>query len=120
MESSLHSIVTTSLPELIYVAVWAALQLVFIMEVSIGNSVMMFLLRGIGTTVGCFWGWAALEVRSGNRVVVAAMVCVGLIPSTYVQLGSKHPKAGQVRTFFLLVFVSRSFLKNLCLDYQGI
>ncbi|KAL9019386.1 MAG: hypothetical protein Q9185_003372 [Variospora sp. 1 TL-2023] len=74
---------------------WAALQLVFVMEVSIGNSVMMFLLRGIGTTVGCFWGWAALEARSGNRVVVAAMVCVGLIPSTYVQLGSKHPKAGQ-------------------------
>ncbi|KAL8960319.1 MAG: hypothetical protein Q9193_002963 [Seirophora villosa] len=53
--------------------VWAALQLVFITEVSIGNSVMTFLLRGIGTTIGCFWGWAALEARSGNRVVVAAM-----------------------------------------------
>ncbi|KAL9009585.1 MAG: hypothetical protein Q9173_005398 [Seirophora scorigena] len=77
-------------------AVWAALQLVFITEVSIGNSVMTFLLRGIGTTFGCFWGWAALEARSGNRVVVAAMVCVGLIPSTYVQLGSKYPKAGMV------------------------
>ncbi|KAI4094447.1 MAG: hypothetical protein LQ344_002196 [Seirophora lacunosa] len=56
--------------------VWAALQLVFITEVSIGNSVMMFLFRGIGTTIGCFWGWAALEARSGNRVVVAAMVCI--------------------------------------------
>ncbi|KAL8783830.1 MAG: hypothetical protein Q9213_004376 [Squamulea squamosa] len=75
---------------------WAALQLVFITEVSIGSSVMMFILRGIGITFGCLWGWAALEARSGNRVVVAAMVCLGLIPSTYVQLGSKYPKAGQV------------------------
>ncbi|KAI4220527.1 MAG: hypothetical protein LQ349_008068 [Xanthoria aureola] len=75
---------------------WAALQLVFITEVSIGSSVMMFILRGIGTTLGCLWGWAALEARDGNRVVIAAMVCVGLIPSTYVQLGSKYPKAGMV------------------------
>ncbi|KAL8659757.1 MAG: hypothetical protein Q9226_000253 [Calogaya cf. arnoldii] len=75
---------------------WAALQLVFITEVSIGSSVMMFILRGIGTTLGCLWGWAALEIRDGNRVVIAAMVCVALIPSTYVQLGSKYPKAGMV------------------------
>ncbi|KAI4284627.1 MAG: hypothetical protein L6R38_001257 [Xanthoria sp. 2 TBL-2021] len=75
---------------------WAALQLVFVMEVSIGSSVMMFILRGVGTTLGCLWGWAALEARGGDRVVIAAMVCVGLIPSTYVQLGSKYPKAGMV------------------------
>ncbi|KAL8859630.1 MAG: hypothetical protein Q9178_004029 [Gyalolechia marmorata] len=75
---------------------WAALQLVLVAEVSIGSSVMMFILRGIGTTLGCLWGWAALEARNGNRVVVVAMVCVGLIPSTYVQLGSNYPKAGMV------------------------
>lgn len=57
---------------------------------------MMFVLRGIGTTLGCLWGWAALEARDSNRIVVAAMVCVGLIPSTYVQLGTKYPKAGMV------------------------
>ncbi|KAL8876520.1 MAG: hypothetical protein Q9198_005305 [Flavoplaca austrocitrina] len=81
---------------LIDVAVWAALQLIFITEVSIGSSVMVFILRGIGTTLGCLWGWAALEARNGNRIVIAAMVCIGLIPSTYVQLGSKYPKAGMV------------------------
>ncbi|KAL8709431.1 MAG: hypothetical protein Q9220_005814 [cf. Caloplaca sp. 1 TL-2023] len=75
---------------------WAALQLIFVTEVSIGTSVMTFILRGIGTTLGCLWGWAALEARDGNRVVVAAMVCIGLIPCTYVQLGTKYPKAGMV------------------------
>ncbi|KAL9599407.1 MAG: hypothetical protein Q9219_003844 [cf. Caloplaca sp. 3 TL-2023] len=75
---------------------WAALQLILITEVSIGTSVMTFILRGIGTTLGCLWGWAALEARGGNRIVVAAMVFVGLIPCTYVQLGTKYPKAGMV------------------------
>ncbi|KAL8842908.1 MAG: hypothetical protein Q9170_000312 [Blastenia crenularia] len=75
---------------------WAALQLVLITEVSIGTSVITFFLRGIGTTLGCLWGWAALEARGGNRIVAAAMIFVGLIPCTYVQLGTRYPKAGMV------------------------
>lgn len=78
------------------IIVWAALQLIFITEVSIGTSVMTFVLRGIGTTLGCLWGWAAWEIHGGNRVVCAATICVGLIPATYVQLGTKYPKAGMV------------------------
>ncbi|KAL8638025.1 MAG: hypothetical protein Q9228_004783 [Teloschistes exilis] len=73
---------------------WAAIQLILVTEVSIGTSVMTFFLRGIATTLGCLWGWAALEARDGNRIVVAAMVLLGLIPSTYVQLGTVYPKAG--------------------------
>ena len=76
--------------------VWAALQLVLITEVSIGNSVMVFFLRAIGTTLGCLWGYAALEARNGNRIVCAAIVCIGLFPCVYVQLGTKYPKAGMV------------------------
>lgn len=75
---------------------WAALQLIFITEVSIGTSVMTFFLRGIGTTLGCIWGWAALEARNGNRIVCAAMIFIALFPCAYVQLGSKYPKAGMV------------------------
>lgn len=75
---------------------WAALQLVLITEVAIGNSVKTFILRGIGTTLGCLWGWAAYEARNGNRIVCAAMMCIGLFPAAYVQLGTKYPKAGMV------------------------
>ena len=75
---------------------WAALQLILITEVSIGTAVNVFILRGIGTTLGCLWGWAAVEARGGNRIVCAAMVCIGIIPCAYVQLGSKYPKAGIV------------------------
>ena len=76
--------------------IWAGLQLVFITEVSIGTSVMVFILRAIGTTLGCLWGWAAYEARNGNRIVCAAMVCIGIFPCAYVQLGTKYPKAGMV------------------------
>ena len=78
------------------ILVWAALQLILITEVSIGTSVMTFLLRGIGTTLGCLWGWAAWEIYGGNRIVCAVIICIGLIPATYVQLGTKYPKAGMV------------------------
>ena len=53
-------------------------------------------MRGIGTTLGCLWGWAAWEALNGEPVVCAVMICIGVIPSTYVQLGSKYPKAGIV------------------------
>jgi len=78
------------------ILVWAALQLVLITEVSIGNSVMVFLLRAVGTTLGCLWGYAALEAHNGNRIVCAVMIFVGLFPCVYVQLGTKYPKAGMV------------------------
>ena len=75
---------------------WAALQLVLITEVSIGTSVWTFVLRGIGTTLGCLWGWAAVEARGGNPIVCTAMIFVALFPCAYVQLGTKYPKAGMV------------------------
>ena len=82
---------------------WAALQLVLITEVSIGNSVITFVIRAIGTTLGCLWGWAAWEARKGNAIVCAVMVCIGIIPSTYVQLGTKYPKAGMVSIISMAV-----------------
>lgn len=75
---------------------WAALQLVLITEVSIGTSVWTFVLRGVGTTVGCIWGWATVEARGGNPIVCAAMIFVALFPCAYVQLGSQYPKVGMV------------------------
>ena len=75
---------------------WAALQLVLITEVSIGTSVNIFILRGVGTTLGCLWGWAALEARGENRIVCAVMVAIALFPCAYVQLGTQYPKAGMV------------------------
>ncbi len=83
--------------------VWAALQLVLITEVSIGNSITTFIIRGIGTTLGCLWGWAAWEARKGNAIVCAAMICIGNIPSAYVQLGTKYPKAGMVSIISMAV-----------------
>ncbi|KAE9363848.1 hypothetical protein N431DRAFT_432020 [Stipitochalara longipes BDJ] len=75
---------------------WAALQLVLITEVAIGTSVMTFTLRAVGTTIGCVWGYAAYQAHHGNRVVCVVILVIGIIPSTYIQLGSKYIKAGMV------------------------
>ena len=75
---------------------WAALQLVLITEMALGTSVMTFALRAVGTTIGCLWGYAAYEARNGNRSVCVIILVIGIIPSTYIQLGSKYVKAGMV------------------------
>ncbi|ELR08619.1 hypothetical protein VC83_02248 [Pseudogymnoascus destructans] len=75
---------------------WAALQLVLITEVVIGASVWVFLLRVVGTTIGCCWGLAAFEASQGNRVITVVMLVIGVVPSTYVQLGTTYVKAGMV------------------------
>lgn len=75
---------------------WAGLQLIFVFDVAIGTSIYNAYVRAIGTTLGSLWGWAAYTAGNGNPYICAAMLFVGLIPSTYVQLGSQYSKAGMV------------------------
>ena len=91
---------------------WAALQLIVITEVSIGTAINVFILRGIGTTLGCLWGYAAVTARGGNPIVCAAMICIGLVPCVYVQLGSKYPKAGMVAIISMCVVSLASELQT--------
>lgn len=82
---------------------WAALQLVLITEVALGTSVMTFMLRAVGTTIGCVWGYAAYEAGNGNKVICVVILVIGIIPSTYIQLGSKYIKAGMVSIISMCV-----------------
>lgn len=75
---------------------WAALQLLLITEVAIGTSVTTFAIRGVGTIVGCLWGYAAYGAGDGDRVIGVVMLVIGIIPSTYIQLNSPYIKAGMV------------------------
>ena len=92
-------------------SVWAALQLVLITEVAIGTSIVTFIVRAAGTSLGCLWGWAAYEAGNGNEIVCAAMICIGTIPAVYVQLGSKYPKAGMVAIVSMSVVALSTELK---------
>ncbi|RDL33819.1 Uncharacterized protein BP5553_08187 [Venustampulla echinocandica] len=82
---------------------WAALQLVLVTEVAIGTSLVTFSLRAVGTTVGCVWGFIAYQTHNGNRVVCVVMLVIGIVPSTYIQLGSKYFKAGMVSVVSMCV-----------------
>lgn len=82
---------------------WASLQLVLVTEVAIGSSVWVFVQRLAGTSLGCLWGWAAFSARDGNPYVTTVMLVLGILPSTYVQLGSKYIKAGMVSIISMCV-----------------
>jgi hypothetical protein len=75
---------------------WAALQLVLITEPTFGSAINTFVLRAVGTTAGCLWGWATFGAGNGNRYVCAVMIGVGTIPAAYVLICTKYVKAGIV------------------------
>lgn len=77
-----------------------------------GSSIWTLIVRGVGTTLGCIWGWAAWEARDGNPIVCAVMICLGVVPSAYVLLGTPHPKAGMVCIISMCVVAQSSELKT--------
>ena len=97
---------------------WAALQLIFVLEVSIGTSILQFLTRLVGVTLGCLWGWASVEARRGNPIVCAAMVFVGQFPFVYVQIATKYPKGGAVGIVSITVVALASELDTVPGEYS--
>jgi uncharacterized membrane protein YgaE (UPF0421/DUF939 family) len=75
---------------------WAALQLVLITEPTFGSAINTFILRAVGTTAGCLWGWAAYGAGNGNRYVCAVMIAIGTVPAAYVIVCTQYVKAGIV------------------------
>ncbi|KAL2754270.1 hypothetical protein ACRALDRAFT_2108179, partial [Sodiomyces alcalophilus JCM 7366] len=76
--------------------VWAPLQLILIFEVAIGTSLFVFLLRLVGITFGCVVGLLAWEIGRGYKVPLVIIMVLGIVPSIYVQIGTKYVKAGMV------------------------
>ncbi|OTA59105.1 hypothetical protein K449DRAFT_385138 [Hypoxylon sp. EC38] len=73
---------------------WASLQLVLVFEVSVGTSFQGFFLRAFGVVFGCVVGFLAYEIGQGNHVVAIVVLVFGIIPSSYVQLGTPYVKTG--------------------------
>ncbi|KAI1142455.1 hypothetical protein F5Y05DRAFT_371006 [Hypoxylon sp. FL0543] len=73
---------------------WASLQLVLVFEVSVGTSFQGFFLRAFGVVFGCVVGFLAYEIGQGNRIVAIVVLVFGIIPSSYVHLGTPYVKTG--------------------------
>ncbi|KAK5628309.1 hypothetical protein RRF57_004024 [Xylaria bambusicola] len=89
---------------------WATFQLILVFEVSIGTTLLGFLLRAFGTTSGCSIGIIAWEAGQANLVVLVVILTIGLIPASYVQLATtvSHPVAFARKLLFRLVYFSWS------------
>ncbi|KAI1481990.1 hypothetical protein F4774DRAFT_350989 [Daldinia eschscholtzii] len=73
---------------------WASLQLVLVFEVSVGTSFQGFFLRVFGVIFGCVVGFLAYEIGQGNRIVAVVVLVLGIIPSSYIHLGTPYVKTG--------------------------
>ncbi|PFH62354.1 hypothetical protein XA68_13948 [Ophiocordyceps unilateralis] len=83
--------------------IWAPMQLMLVFEVCIGSSAFGFVLRLIGVTFGCVAGFAAYEIGRGNRIAVAVLLLVSILPSIYIQLATKYVKVAMVSMVSMVV-----------------
>ncbi|KAI1386559.1 uncharacterized protein F4822DRAFT_319978 [Hypoxylon trugodes] len=90
---------------------WASLQLVLVFEVSVGTSFMGFFLRVIGVIFGCTVGFIAFEIGQGNRVVAIIILVIGIIPSSYIHLGTPYVKTGIISLVSMSVVGLATILK---------
>ncbi|KAI0161133.1 hypothetical protein GGR52DRAFT_161306 [Hypoxylon sp. FL1284] len=73
---------------------WASFQLILVFEVSVGTSFQGFFLRALGVVFGCVFGFIAYEIGQGNRIVAVIILLLGILPSSYVHLGTPYVKTG--------------------------
>ncbi|KAI0847573.1 hypothetical protein F5Y00DRAFT_241193 [Daldinia vernicosa] len=90
---------------------WASLQLILVFEVSIGTSFQGFFLRTFGVIFGCVVGYLAYEIGRGNRIVAVVVLVFGIIPSTYIHLGTPYKKTGIISMVSMSVVGLASILK---------
>ncbi|KAI8689925.1 hypothetical protein LRP88_13772 [Fusarium phalaenopsidis] len=83
--------------------IWAPMQLILVFEVAIGTSFFIFFIRLIGVIFGCVLGYLSYVIGRGSRVAMVFILVVGIVPSFYIQLGTKYVKAGMVATVTMVV-----------------
>lgn len=93
--------------------IWAPLQLMLVFEVAIGTSFFIFFVRLSGVVFGSVLGYLSYEIGRGNRIAMVFILILGIVPSFYVQLGTKFVKAGMVGTVTMtVVALGRLTLKH--------
>ncbi|KAF4345349.1 Lactobacillus histidine kinase [Fusarium beomiforme] len=83
--------------------VWAPMQLFLVFEVAIGTSFHVFFIRLCGVLFGSVLGFASASIGGGNRIVMVFILILGIVPSFYVQLGTRYVKAGMISTVTMVV-----------------
>lgn len=83
--------------------IWAPMQLFLVFEVAIGTSFYVFGVRLAGVLVGCIIGYLSYLIGNGNRIGMVLLLCAGVVPSYYIQLGTKYVKAGMISTVSMVV-----------------
>ncbi|KAI5463359.1 hypothetical protein BGZ63DRAFT_505607 [Mariannaea sp. PMI_226] len=83
--------------------IWAPLQLFIVFDVAVGSSFAVFTLRLFGSVAGCVIGYLSYEIGRGNRIAMVVILAFGIVPSSYIQLGTKYVKTGLVANVTMCV-----------------
>lgn len=86
-----------------YRGIWAPMQLFLVFEVAIGTSFHVFFIRLCGVVAGSAFGYASALVGDRSLIAMVFFLIIGIMPSFYVQLGTRYVKAGMISTVTMVV-----------------
>ncbi|KAI9480972.1 MAG: hypothetical protein EXX96DRAFT_199060 [Benjaminiella poitrasii] len=87
---------------------WSAMTVIAIMNPTSGGTLEASIWRIVGTLVGAFVGWAALEAGNGSPYLLGVFAVLLALPFFYIHLGSIYNKVGIVTlTTYMVVALSR-------------
>ncbi|RGP79451.1 histidine kinase [Fusarium longipes] len=84
-------------------AVWVPLQFFLVLENDAVTTLHVFLLRHAGVAFGCIMGLLSCLIGNGNRICTVLILVVGIVPSFYVQIGTKHARSATMSTASMAV-----------------
>ncbi|KAI8060923.1 hypothetical protein BC940DRAFT_245818 [Gongronella butleri] len=82
---------------------WSAMTVIAVLNPTSGGTLAASGWRVVGTLIGAFMGWGALEAAGGSPYVLAAFAVILAVPFFYIHLASTYTKVGVVTLIAYMV-----------------
>ncbi|KAG0172340.1 hypothetical protein DFQ28_011056 [Apophysomyces sp. BC1034] len=90
---------------------WGALTIITIMNPTSGGTLQAGLWRLVGTVVGGFWGWAALEANGSSPYVLCAFAVIIALPTFYIHFATSYNKVGIITLVSYMIIALNRYAK---------
>ncbi|CCH58345.1 hypothetical protein TBLA_0A05520 [Henningerozyma blattae CBS 6284] len=94
---------------------WMGFVCILSMEPSVGDTLSVFILRGIGVFTGSLWAYVSYVTAGGHQrdpYLETVMTCFGVIPGYYVILKTPYVKAALIHTISVYIVMLAAILPS--------
>ncbi|CCH58346.1 hypothetical protein TBLA_0A05530 [Henningerozyma blattae CBS 6284] len=94
---------------------WMGFVCILSMEPSVGDTLWVFFLRGVGVLTGSVWAYVSYVTAGGHQrdpYLETVMTCFGSVPGFYFMLGTPYVKAAIIHNISMYVVMLAAILQS--------